>query len=226
MIAKAKLLRAGLVFAAGSTFGATPTPLMPAAVSIELLHLASLVHDDIIDEAVERRSVPALHVAVGSDRALIVGDLLIVAAFAELGHARAALEADVYAEAVGTLSDAAEACCLGELEELGADATALTEDRYLRIVAKKTGSLFSAAATLGGLIAGAGAEALAALSELGTELGTAYQIRDDLRDAAPRPVNGAVYERSAASSRDALVRIPAPFPAPLGQVVEALLRQG
>ena len=88
MVGEAKLLRATLVFASGSPLGASAPALMPAAVSIELLHLASLVHDDIIDEATERRGVPALHVATGRNRALVVGDLLIVAAYDMLARAR------------------------------------------------------------------------------------------------------------------------------------------
>jgi geranylgeranyl pyrophosphate synthase len=221
MVTEAKLLRAALVFAAGSTFGASSSALMPAAVSIELLHLASLVHDDIIDKATERRGMRARHVVVGSDRALVVGDLLIVAAFEELRQAQPPLPADVFADAVGILAEAARLCCSGELEELAADA--LSEDRYVRLVAKKTGSLFSAAAALGGLIAGPEADAIAALSALGTELGVAYQIRDDLHDGRGRLPTSDLYARAAGSARAVLARVPASSTDALAEVVEVLL---
>jgi len=109
MVGNAKLLRATLVLAAGSPRGAPSTALVPAAVSIELLHLASLVHDDIIDEATERRGVPALHVAAGRDRALVIGDLLIAAAFEAIGEA----PVERFARCVGVLSTGAQTCCGG-----------------------------------------------------------------------------------------------------------------
>jgi geranylgeranyl pyrophosphate synthase len=218
MVEGAKLHRAALVFAAGTTFGASSAALMPAAVSIELLHLASLVHDDIIDEASERRGVPALHVAIGRDRAVVVGDLLIAAAFEELARARPAPPPD----AVMTLAEAARLCCTGELEALASDADSISNDGYLRIVAQKTGSLFSAAGALGGLAAGVGGDTLARLEALGTELGIAYQVQDDLHDGArPRP-DRAVYEHAAVAARSAFARLPASSDE-LAEIVEALL---
>lgn len=184
MVGEAKLLRATLVFASGSPLGAPSSALAPAAVSIELLHHASLVHDDIIDEATERRGVPALHVTAGRDRALVVGDLLIVAAFDAISQVRIAVSAEVFASSVAALTRGAQLCCVGQLEELDPRHLVDSEESYLDVVAKKTGSLFSVAASLGALIAGAGAEEVAALATLGTELGIAYQIRDDLDDGA------------------------------------------
>jgi geranylgeranyl pyrophosphate synthase len=184
MVGEAKLLRATLVFASGSPLGAPSSALVPAAVSIELLHLASLVHDDIIDEATERRGVPALHLTAGRNRALVVGDLLIVAAFDALSRARPAVQAEIYASSVEALSKGAQLCCFGQLEELDPRHSVPTEADYLEVAAKKTGSLFSLAASLGALMAEAGDEELAALALLGTKLGVAYQVRDDLGDGA------------------------------------------
>jgi hypothetical protein len=90
-------------------------------------------------------------------------------------------------------------------------------------VAKKTGSLFSAAAALGGLIAEPEADAIAALSALGTELGVAYQIRDDLHDGRGRLATSGLYARAAGSARTVLARVPASSTDALGEVVEALL---
>jgi geranylgeranyl pyrophosphate synthase len=212
MVDEAKLLRATLVVAAGAPLGASASALLPASVAIELLHLASLVHDDIIDEATERRGGPALHVAVGRDRALVVGDLLIVAAFAEL--------AGVSARAVAVLGGAAQRCCFGQLEELDPARPDPSEEAYLDVVARKTGALFSAAASLGALAAGADD---AALAELGTALGVAYQIRDDLSDGASFSPTAATYERALHAAHAALERAPAPCRETIGALLDAML---
>ena len=242
MVNGAKLLRATLVLASGSPLGASASALIPAAVSIELLHLASLVHDDIIDEAMERRGIPALHVTAGRSRALVVGDLLIVAAFDVLSQVRIAVPAEVFASSVEAVSKGAQLCCLGQLEELG-PRQALSEERYLDVVGKKTGSLFSVAASLGALVAGARDEELATLAALGTKLGIAYQIRDDLRDGgedrpwhrhgAVRPGQAddvahflptrATYKRALNGVLGALDRVPSSCNDALRALVEAML---
>jgi len=224
MAEEGKLLRATLVLASGSPLGASDSALLPAAVSIELLHLASLVHDDIIDEATERRGVPALHVTAGRDRALVLGDFLIVAAFDAIGELRAAASADAFAGSVDALSKAAQRCCLGQLEELDPRDHVLSEGHYLDLVAKKTGSLFSAAAALGALAAGAGTEDVATLAALGTRLGIAYQIRDDLRDgAAEFSPTSATYARAVRSVLEELERLPASCGLALRELVDAML---
>ena len=229
MVGEAKLFRANLVFAAGWPLGAPSSALVPAAVSIELLHLASLVHDDIIDEAVERRGVPALHVTVGRSRALVLGDLLIVAGFDAIGKVQGQVPAEVFASAVDALSEGAQLCCIGQLEELDPDAGVLSEERYLEIVAKKAGSLFSVAACLGALIATSADDELAALAALGTELGIAYQIRDDLRDGGEgEPASRFLptfetYARALDRVRSALHRVPAASNGALRALVEAAL---
>lgn len=230
MVGEAKLLRASLVVVSGTSLGASSSALMPAAVAIELLHLASLVHDDIIDDATERRGVPALHVASGRDRALVVGDSLIVAAFEVLRRMRVAAPAEVFADSVDALSRGAQLCCLGQLEELDPHTDVRSEKQYLDVVAKKTGSLFSVAAALGALIAGAGDEELAALATFGTELGTAYQIHDDLCDgpsAAERfsPTH-ATYAQAFAAVHRALDRVPASCNDALSGLAAAMLDAG
>jgi geranylgeranyl diphosphate synthase type I len=242
MVTEAKLLRATLVLASGSPLGAPSSALIPAAVSLELLHLASLVHDDIIDEAVERRGVAALHVTAGRSRALVVGDLLIVAAFNVLSEVRIAVPAEAFANAVEAMSKGAQLCCDGQLKELDPHRHVVSEDDYLDVVAKKTGALFSVAASLGALIAGAGDEEVAALATLGTELGSAYQIRDDLRDGKedePRRRRAvrlgdaddvarfsptfATYARASNAVLGALDRVPASCNDVLRVLIEAML---
>jgi len=243
MVSKAKLFRATLVLATGSSLGAPSAALTPAAVSIELLHLASLVHDDIIDEAMERRGEPALHVTSGRNRALVVGDLLIVAAFDVLSEVRIAVPAEVFANAVEALSKGAQLCCHGQLQELDPHSHVLSEEDYLDVVAKKTGALFSVAASLGALIARAGDEELSALATLGAKLGSAYQIRDDLSDGQedePRHRHAeqsegtddvgrfsptfATYTRAHTAVLGALDRVPAACDEALQVLVDGMLR--
>ena len=214
LVGEAKLLRATLVLTAGSSLGATADALVPAAVSIELLHLASLVHDDIIDEAEKRRGALALHVALGRDRALVVGDLLIIGAF----NALSGVPPERYSRCVAALTDGARRCCVGQLEELAGDATAT--ERYLDVAAKKTGSLFATAASLGALVAGADGRALA---RFGTALGLAYQIRDDLSDGQTKLASDALYARARDAARSALAEVPKPCVDALAVFLDAVL---
>lgn len=190
MIGEAKLLRGTLLLGTGSALGAPSTALVPAAVSVELLHLASLVHDDMIDDARERRGVAAFHVAAGRPRALVVGDLLIVAAFDALRELAGVVRGDVFASAIGALTTSARSCCLGQLDELDPERSVRSEAEYLDVAARKTGSLFALSASLGAVLGEADEDDVAALAAFGTQLGTAYQVRDDIRDVdedAPAP---------------------------------------
>jgi geranylgeranyl pyrophosphate synthase len=223
MVNGAKLLRAALLLACGTSLGAAPATLVPAAVSIELLHLASLVHDDIIDDAPERRGLPALHVAVGRDRALVLGDLLIAVAFAELSAGRRG----VAAASVETLSQAARLCCLGELQELDPERQPYSEDDYVGTITKKSGALFAAAASLGALAAEAQDEEVAALSEFGAQLGVVYQIRDDIRDGhdgVPTAATAATLDRARDRLAAALAGVPPPSEPALRALIGAIDR--
>jgi geranylgeranyl pyrophosphate synthase len=158
--------------------------------------------------------------------------LLIAAAFDVVSQVRTAVPADVFAGSVEALSKGAQLCCLGQLEELD-PLIVRSEEHYLDVVAKKTGSLFSLAASLGALVAGAGDEELATLATLGTELGIAYQIRDDLRDGAARsghPDDVAQFSPTFATSARAvdavfaaLDRVPEPCNHGLRVLIEAML---
>jgi geranylgeranyl diphosphate synthase, type II len=145
-----------------------------AAVAVELLHCASLVHDDLpcFDDADTRRGKPSVHAAFGEATALLVGDALIVQAFTELarGGATAALVA-----ALGEAAGAARGIIAGQAWE---SEPAVTLDEYHRA---KTASLFEAAASMGALAAGADPAPWRAFGEA---IGRAYQAADDVADAA------------------------------------------
>ncbi len=157
----------------------TPALTDAAAAAIELLHCASLVHDDLpcFDDAETRRGRPAVHRAYGEPLAVLAGDALIVLAFQVLAQAaplaplRAASLIGVVAAAVG----APHGIVAGQAWE---SETAIDLAAYHRA---KTGALFAAASVAGAVSAGADG---AAWENFGATLGNAYQVADDIRDAA------------------------------------------
>jgi geranylgeranyl pyrophosphate synthase len=173
-----KRLRPLLVFLAA---GAQEPPagamerLVRSAAAVELIHSASLVHDDVLDGAALRRGEPTVVARAGRTIATATGDLLFSRAFAEL--AAGGELADVRA-----LSAASSALAAGELLQR-ADAwnTAVPLDRYLRRCELKTGSLFEAACRLGALATDGPADALA---RFGRRIGLAFQLLDDVLDIA------------------------------------------
>ncbi len=176
-----KLLRARLVFAAAATAGAPAEAVRPAAEAIELLHGASLLHDDVIDGAAMRRGLPAVHERLGTDAAIVLGDDLLLMAFAALGEARSRHGAERVLDATALLTRCARQCCRGQYGELTADGD-VDVDRYLEIVRGKTASQFVAAVSLGALLGGAGGAVRGRLTTGAEQMGIAFQIRDDLLD--------------------------------------------
>jgi geranylgeranyl pyrophosphate synthase len=152
--------------------------LVRAAAAVELIHMATLVHDDVVDNALLRRGRPTVFASGGRDAATATGDFLFSRSFALL-----ASNGDE--EQVKVLSDACVALARGELAQRH-DAYRLDvdEERYLLRCDLKTARLFSAACTLGGLAAGRPDAEIAALEEYGRRLGLAFQMLDDLLDVS------------------------------------------
>lgn len=182
-----KRLRPLLVFlAAGeATDRAAEDRLVRAAAAVELIHSASLVHDDVLDAAALRRGAPTVVAAAGRTIATATGDLLFSRAFAELADGGAGALEDVRA-----LSAAASALAAGELLQR-ADAwdPAIPLERYVHRCELKTGSLFEAACRLGALAtARVGDDALPdALGRFGRRIGLAFQLLDDVLDVSGPP---------------------------------------
>jgi geranylgeranyl pyrophosphate synthase len=181
-----KRLRPLLVFVAAGPDGSLDA-MLRAAVAVELVHSATLVHDDVLDAAVLRRGRPTVVASAGRSIATATGDLLFSRAFAELaGGGRV--------EPVRVLSDASSALAQGELLQRE-DAWRLetTRERYLRRCDLKTARLFRAACelgALGGAIAPGNAPALdiagrvTLLGEFGERIGLAFQLLDDILDVS------------------------------------------
>jgi geranylgeranyl pyrophosphate synthase len=168
-----------LVFLCGGSAGADG--LLRAAVAVELLHMATLVHDDVLDRAPLRRGRPTVFAEGGRHLATATGDLLFSRAFAEL--VRTGSE-----EAVRALSDASSALARGELMQR-ADAWSpdVGEERYLERCELKTARLFEAACRLGALLGDPGPPAAAGLGLFGRRIGLAFQIFDDVLDISGPP---------------------------------------
>jgi geranylgeranyl pyrophosphate synthase len=176
------MFRALLAFVAASAIGIEPRKMIPVASALELLHGASLIHDDVVDEAAERRSRPALHLQIGIGPALILGDYLILRAFTVLRESHHVYGPEKVSEASHTLNHYAQLCCLGELHELMPTGEGNPEDEYLMIVQGKTASQFAAAVTLPAIVAGGTSGDIEALRTYGLDLGIAFQIQDDVLD--------------------------------------------
>jgi geranylgeranyl pyrophosphate synthase len=165
----------------GLAAGAPPPEsegLLRAAVAVELVHAATLVHDDVLDGSSLRRGQPTVFAAGGRSLATATGDLLFSRAFAELAAARSI-------DAVRALSRASRELAEGELMQR-ADAfdAAITIDRYLERSRLKTAVLFRAACELGALEAGGPVQPLGAFGE---QIGMAFQILDDVLDITGPP---------------------------------------
>jgi geranylgeranyl pyrophosphate synthase len=179
LAAGGKRLRPVLVFVCGGA--EESTDLVRAGAAVELLHMATLVHDDVLDRARMRRGRPTVFWAAGRDAATATGDFLFSRAFAQLA-------ATGNAAAVKALSDASTSLARGELmQREDAFATDVTEARYFERCTLKTGKLFEAACRLGAGLGDPGEEAADELGRYGDRIGLAFQVFDDVLDLSGPP---------------------------------------
>jgi len=159
-------------------FGDPAAPdIVPAAVVVELTHLATLYHDDVMDEASMRRGAPSANSRWGNSVAILVGDYL----FAQASDVAADLGPDAVRIQARTFTRLVQ----GQIREtLGPSAGEDPLAHYLSVVADKTGSLIATAALLGAKMAGASVEIQETLSEFGERIGAVFQLSDDIIDIA------------------------------------------
>ncbi len=173
---RGKQLRPALALLAGRAVGEVGDAHIVVAKVVELIHTATLVHDDILDGAELRRQIETIHALAGTEIAVLLGDYIYARAF----HMACSLADPVCAR---HLSEITRVICQGEITQLlhrwDFD---WTEERYNQVIADKTASLFGASARLGGHYAGATPAQEAALETYGIELGIAFQIADDCLD--------------------------------------------
>lgn len=162
--------------------GATSNVIDAAAV-VELTHLATLYHDDVMDDAPTRRGVPTAQHVYGNSVAILVGDLLLARA-SRIGVA-------LGIEAIDLQAKTFERLCIGQLHEtIGPNPNQEPIAHYIQVLADKTGSLIAASATLGAMLANAPQQYLAPLSEFGEKVGVAFQLIDDVIDISEAGPSG------------------------------------
>lgn len=170
-----KRFRAMLVLLAGY-FGDPADPrLVPGSVSIELVHLATLYHDDVIDEADARRGAPSANTRWNNTVAILSGDFL----FARASEISTDLGTDVCRLLARTIA----ILCDGQIREVDSSAKVEQEvENYLQIIRRKTASLIATSCRIGGMLSDATAERTDILEAFGDALGMAYQLSDDIMD--------------------------------------------
>ncbi|WP_326688646.1 MULTISPECIES: polyprenyl synthetase family protein [unclassified Streptomyces] len=178
------LVRAGgkrfrpLLVMLGAQFGDPHAPgVVPSAVVVELTHLATLYHDDVMDEADVRRGVPSANANWDNSVAVLTGDFL----FARASH----ILADLGPEAVRIQAEAFERLVTGQiLETAGPSEGQDPIDHYLDVIAGKTGSLIAVAGRFGAMMSGADERTVSVLTQYCERVGVAFQLADDVLDIA------------------------------------------
>jgi heptaprenyl diphosphate synthase len=149
--------------------------LIPGAVAIELTHLATLYHDDVIDEAAARRGIPSVNARWDNTTAILTGDYL----FARASEIASDLGTDVTRLLAWTIARVAE----GQILEADGLGRLENDERfYMNVIRKKTAALIATSCRLGGMLSGAPSEALDGLERYGEALGLAFQLSDDIMD--------------------------------------------
>ncbi|HAM71496.1 MAG TPA: polyprenyl synthetase family protein [Verrucomicrobiales bacterium] len=176
LTAQGKHLRPALVALSGNATGVVNDGHLSGAVIVEMVHLATLVHDDVMDEARLRRARPTLAARWGNHLAVLVGDCLFA-------HSLRLAAQFPTPEVCRVVSAATKTVCSGEiLQDRHAGDFSLSREDYFKVLGMKTGELFALSAELGALLNGAPAAQRGALRDYGMALGTAYQVYDDCLD--------------------------------------------
>ncbi len=171
-----KRLRPMLTLAAARICGYDGPHHVKLAATVEFIHTATLLHDDVVDESERRRGRPTANLLWDNKSSVLVGDYLFARSFQLMVETESLRVMDILANASATIAE-------GEVLQLTAARDLKTdEDIYLRVVRGKTAALFSAATEVGGVIAGAPEDQVSALFTYGDALGISFQIVDDLLD--------------------------------------------
>ncbi|MBU2702372.1 heptaprenyl diphosphate synthase [Sporomusaceae bacterium BoRhaA] len=174
-LAGGKCLRPGLYFLCARNSRKILSEKMPVAVAIELIHMATLVHDDILDNAAVRRGVSTANARWGNHASVLAGDYLFAKAFS--------LIAEANAQALKVLSDVICAICEGEVSQIRDKFNPYrTEADYLKRIAQKTACFIAVSCELGAMAAQLDTTTVKALHQYGYAVGMAYQITDDILD--------------------------------------------
>lgn len=171
-----KGMRPILINLIAKNFGFVSDVTTNAAVGLELLHTASLVHDDIVDESMERRGQPSVNAVFDSKVAVLVGDYLLSSALYYVSLTRHNEMTEYFSEIGRTLAS-------GEILQLSnIDSQDISEETYYKIITQKTSTLFEACAGIGSMSVGAPDQEVIKAKDFGRNIGIIFQIRDDIFD--------------------------------------------
>ncbi len=169
------MLSAGMT----SKSGAVTKRVYIAAMMVEMIHLTSLIHDDVIDESLTRRGAPSLNAKWQSKRAVITGDYILAR---NLSIGLSSGQYDIVSHVVSAIAT----LCEGEIiQDACARKLTTTREEYLDIIAKKTASLIATASSVGAKAAGADRDVIEQMRQFGFYIGMAFQIQDDILDYTP-----------------------------------------
>ena len=178
-----KRVRPVLVLLASLLGDGATQRVIDAAAIVELTHLATLYHDDVMDDAPTRRGVPTAQHVYSNSIAILIGDLLLARA--------SILSTQLGIEAIEMQAHTFERLCIGQLNEtIEASADEDAIGHYIQVLADKTGSLIAASAKLGVMMGNAPSEYLAPLEEFGEKIGVAFQLIDDVIDISEAGPSG------------------------------------
>jgi heptaprenyl diphosphate synthase len=170
-----KRFRPMLVLLSGYFGDPTDPRLVQGATAIEVTHLATLYHDDVIDEADTRRGRPSVNAQWGNNVAILTGDFLFARA--------SEISSELGTEVTRLLARTIATVCDGQIREVESwGRIDQSEDAYLEVIRRKTAALIATSCRLGGMLSDAPAEAIELLDDLGLALGLAFQLSDDIMD--------------------------------------------
>jgi geranylgeranyl diphosphate synthase type I len=176
-----KRLRPVMLLMAADAVGAEARKLVSAALSIELIHNFTLIHDDIMDNAELRRGKQSVHMIWGISGAILAGDTLYSKAFQTLGMTP--VDSGRLTAAMNVLSRTATYICEGQWMDLEFETRDdVSEIEYMTMIEKKTGVLYGASASMGALLSGASEDVVNSLDQFGRFTGMGFQIHDDVLD--------------------------------------------
>jgi len=200
--ARGKRVRAAMVRAAAHTFGADSDDVLPTACGIEMIHAATLIHDDLpcIDDGDLRRGKPSCHRVFGEATALLAGDALLIAGLRAIATQAPPFDPAHVGRAVAEVAALAGigGVIAGEAVDIEAEGKPPDADTLEFIHDNKTAALFRAAVRAGAILAGASDSGLETLTQYATALGVAFQITDDILDVVGDPATTGKQTRADA----------------------------
>lgn len=177
-----KRIRPTLVLLVAKACGGVTPATYHGAVTVELLHTATLIHDDVIDESFQRRGQPSANAVYDNKRSVLAGDYLLSSSVLQSVKTENLEVVEIISELGKNLSE-------GELNQYAlADEVVIDQDEYFEVIDKKTASLMRASITIGAITGGADSSMISRFTQLGSILGICFQIRDDIFDYFKRDV--------------------------------------